>query len=130
MPGPGRHDEIDPAELWRDYEQARKFALSTRDQPQANARTTPPSGGEGWTLTRDARARLDGLGATRLDRNRILQVARSSGDVGACRWIDERHVATAELRTAEQRLYGPRQRWHEGLPTTAAPRPAGAPGNA
>lgn len=106
LPGPDLDKEIDPAELRSVWKDARRFALSTREQPRANARTTPPRSGERWTLTRTARMRLDALGATPDERNRILQVARSTADVGRSRRIQESHIATAETLTAEQRRYG------------------------
>ena len=106
VPGPGRDEEIDPAELRATYEGGKQFALTTRDQPRANSRTRPPARGAGWSLTRSARARLDALGATPGERDRVLQVARSTADIDKSRRIDECHVAAAEAMTAEQRRYG------------------------
>lgn len=110
VPGPRAGDEIDAAKLRNTWRQARLFALTTRDQRQANARTKPANGGAGWTLTRAARARLEQLDAAAPDRERILQVARSAADVDGSRRIDEAHIATAELLTTEQRRYGPHGR--------------------
>ena len=105
--GPERDDEIDAGELRDAFTRARRFALATRDQPQANSLTPPPpSGAEGWTLSRAARARLDTLKAGPMDRNRLLQVARSAADVDACRRMDVEHIETAALLTREQRRYG------------------------
>ena len=108
--GPDFPGQIDTAKLRKLNRKARLFATTTRDQPQANARTLTKSQLTGWTMTAGARRKLTRtLTLTRfhrIDYERSVQIARSCADLSGTARIQEQHIDTALSLTITQRRYG------------------------